>query len=79
MTSKSALFTARPVSVCMTSATSSALPAARAKGCVMSVIRADVLHPAPLAVATSDSAKASASASVFMKAPEPHLTSSTKA
>ena len=45
----------------------------------MSVIRADVLHPAPLAVATRDSAKASASASVFMKAPEPHLTSSTKA
>ena len=63
----------------MTSITSSALPAEEASGWFMSVISAVVRHPAPLAVETSEPASASASSMLFMKAPLPTFTSSTRA
>ena len=43
----------------------------------MSVMCASVFTPAPFPTRTSESASRSASARVFMKAPEPHFTSST--
>ena len=61
----------------MASATSSALPTADPKGTSMSVMTAEVFLPAPSPMATMARASASASSSVFMKAPLPVLTSST--
>ena len=74
-----AVLTDVPVRVSITSVTSSALPAAVAKGCDISVISAVVMQPAPWAVVTRARAKASACSSVFIKAPEPHFTSKTSA
>jgi hypothetical protein len=51
-----------PVSASITSITSSAFPAEGTRGWFMSVMSAEVMHPAPLAVFTSASASASASA-----------------
>ena len=58
--SQSAVLTEVPVSVSITSITSSALPAAVAKGWLISVISAVVMQPAPCAAATSARASASA-------------------
>jgi len=58
--------------------TSSALPAQGLKGSSMSVMRAVVFRPAPLATATRLSASPRACSSVAMKAPEPVFTSSTR-
>ncbi len=63
------------VSASITTAISSALPAAEASGWFISVISAAVLQPAPLAVLTRDNASARASSSVSMNAPVPTFTS----
>ena len=59
--------------------TSTALPAADASGSFMSVMRAVVLRPAPLATATRLFARARESSIFCMKAPEPVFTSRTRA
>mmetsp|Transcript_29671 Transcript_29671/g.58772 ORF Transcript_29671/g.58772 Transcript_29671/m.58772 type:complete len:289 (+) Transcript_29671:6213-7079(+) len=67
-----------PQSTSMHSATSSALPSDGARGWLISEINALVGQPAKLAVLTKESAKASASSRVFINAPLPTFTSSTK-
>ena len=61
----------------MHSTTSIELPTARPSGVSMSVISASVRTPARVPIATIADASARASASSFMNAPSPHLTSST--
>ena len=63
----------------MHSITSSALPTAWPSGDSIAVMIASVLTPEALPIATSDSASLRESASVFMNAPLPVLTSSTSA
>ena len=59
--------------------TSSALPTARPSGASIAVMMASVLTPEALPMETSDSASRRESASVFMNAPLPVFTSSTRA
>ena len=59
--------------------TSTAFPTARPSGACMAVMTASVRTPEARPVATSDSARRRESASVFMNAPLPVLTSSTSA
>ena len=68
----------RPFKVSMLSTTSLALPTARPSGASIRVISASVLTPDALPIATSDSARRRESSSVFMNAPAPVLTSSTR-
>ena len=68
-----------PASTSRDSATSRALPAVRPSGVDMSVSRARVVTPASVPRATMVEASSRAWPSSFMKAPEPTLTSRTRA
>ena len=61
----------------MASITSSELPIASPKGWLMSPTTAATRRPLPRPILTINSARAIASASVFIRAPRPVLTSST--
>ena len=68
-----------PASTSKDSLTSSALPAVRPSGTSIAVKSARVVTPASLPIATMVLASSRACSTVFMKAPEPTLTSSTNA
>ena len=67
-----------PFSVSRHSITSSELPTIRPSGAFMSVMSASVRTPDPTPIATSDFASRRESSSVFMNAPPPVFTSSTR-
>ena len=67
----------RPASTSIASLTSSALPTAKPSGSSMSVMTAAHLRPASVPTRVRPSASSRACAGVFIKAPDPHLTSST--
>ena len=73
------LRTIRPLSVSIDSITSSELPTIRPSGASIAVISASVRRPDATPMATSDSASRRESARVFMNAPLPVFTSSTRA
>ena len=67
-----------PFSVSIDSITSLAFPTSRPSGASMRVMSASVRTPAARPIATSDSASARDASGVFMNAPVPVLTSSTR-
>ena len=68
-----------PRSAATVSNTSTAFPQARPSGWFMSVITAAIALPMRFPIDTMDCASARASSRVFMNAPVPHFTSSTRA